>query len=83
MVSLWGGLDDLAVEFRRGGLVKADVLLKAACTDGVEQTEGAEAVDVASVLGHLKGDLYVRLGTQVVDLGRLNLRDDVHEVGAI
>lgn len=45
------GLDDLAVELRGGRLVEADVLGETAGSDGVEETKGAEAVDVAGVLG--------------------------------
>jgi hypothetical protein len=52
-------------------LVEADVVLKACRPDGVEDPERTEAVDVARVLGHLERDLDVRLGAEVVDLGRL------------
>ena len=76
-------LDDLAVELRGGGLVEPDVLLEPAGADGVEETEGPEAVDVTGVFSHLKGDLDVRLGAEVVDLGGLDLGDDVDEVGAV
>ena len=36
-----------------------------------------------SVLGHLKRDLDVRLGTQVIDLRWPNLGNDIDEVGAV
>lgn len=74
-------LDDLAVQLGGGRLVKADVLLEAAGTDGVEQAERAECVDVACVFGHLERNFDVRLGTEVVYLRGLYLRDDVDEVG--
>jgi len=76
-------LDDLSVQFGCGGLVEADVLFEAAGTDGVEETEGAEAVDVSSVFGHFERDLDVGLGTKVVDLGGLDGGDNVDEVGAV
>jgi hypothetical protein len=78
-----GRLDDLAVELGGRGLVEADVLLEPAGPDGVQQTEGAEAVDVAGVFGHLEGDLDVRLGAEVVDLGGLDVGDDVDQVGRV
>lgn len=82
---------------------------EAAGADGVEETEGAEAVNVAlcargvrirssqsseagretvegpthGVLGHVKRDLDVRLSSEVVDLGRLDRRDDRDEVGRV
>lgn len=40
-------LDDLAVEFGSGSLVEADVLLQTDGPDGVEETKGAERVNVA------------------------------------
>lgn len=76
-------LDDLAVELGGGGLVEAHVLLEPAGADRVEQAQRAEAVDVAGVLGHLEGDLDVRLRTEVVHLRGLHLRDDVHEIRAV
>lgn len=78
-----GSLDDLSVQLRSGRLVEPDVLLEAAGTDGVEETEGAEPVDVAGVFSHLEGDLDVRLGAEIVDFSRLGLGDDVDEVGAV
>lgn len=36
-----------------------------------------------SILGHLEGDLDVTLRAKVVHLGRANLGDDVHQIGAI
>jgi hypothetical protein len=59
------------------------VLLEAAGAHGVEQTQGTKSVDIASIFGHVEGDLDVRLCAEVVDLGWLDLRDDIHEVGAI
>ena len=73
-------LDDLAVQLRRRRLVEAHHLLEPARPDRVEQAQRAEPVDVACVLGHLEGDLDVRLRAEVVDLGRADVRDDVDQV---
>jgi hypothetical protein len=59
------------------------VVLEATCAHGIEKAQGAEGVDIACIFGHVEGDLYVRLRTEVVDFGWLDLRDDVYEVGAI
>jgi len=81
-LALWG-LDDLAVELGRGRLIEPDVLLEPAGADGVEETEGPEAIDVAGVFCHLKGDLDVGLRAEVVDLGGLDLGNDIDEIGAV
>lgn len=59
------------------------MLLEAAGADGVEETERPERVDIAGVFGHLERYLDVRLSTKVVDLCRLNLCDDIDEIGGI
>jgi len=59
------------------------VFLEPTGSDGVKQTKSAEAIHVASVFGHLEGDLDVRLGSKVVDLGWLYLGEDVHQVGTV
>lgn len=74
---------DETVELRGGGLVEADVFLETAGTDGVEETEGAEGVDVGGVLCHLEGDFYVGLSTEIVDFGGLDLGEDIDQVGAV
>ena len=60
-----------APERQAAHLVEADVVLEAGRADGVEDPKRAETVNVTSVLGHLERDLDVRLGTKVVNLGRL------------
>ena len=67
-------LNDLSVELRGGSLVESDVLLESSGSDSVEDSEGSESVDVPSVLGHLEGNLDVRLSSQVVDLSGLGER---------
>ena len=59
------------------------MLLESTRTDGIEETECAETIDVTGIFGHLERDLDVRLSTEVVHLSRLDLGDNVHEVGAI
>lgn len=74
---------DETVELRGGGLVETDVFLETAGTDGVEETERAEGIDVGGVLCHLEGDFYMGLGTEIVDFGGLDLGKDVDEVCAV
>ncbi len=76
------GLDE-TVKLRSRRLIESHVVLEAAGAHGVEQTQGTESVDIASIFGHVEGDLDVRLCAEVVDLGWLDLRDDIHKVGAI
>lgn len=79
---LWDGLyQSIKLGSRR--LVEPHVVLEATCAHGIEKAQGAEGVDIACIFGHVEGDLYVRLRTEVVDFGWLDLRDDVYEVGAI
>ena len=81
-LALWR-FDDLAIQFRGGGLVEPHVSLEPDGTNGIEKTEGAHAIDISCILGHLERDLDVRLGSEVVDLGREHLSEDVHEISAV
>lgn len=81
-LGLWA-LDDLPVELGSGRLVESHNTSEAARPDGIQEAQRPEAIDIASVLGHLEGDLDVRLSTKVVQLRRAYLADDVHEVGAV
>jgi len=76
-------LDDFAVQLGRRGLVEPHVLLQPACSDSVEEAESAKPINVPRVFCHLKRDFNVRLRAKIVDLRRLDLCNDVHEVGAI
>lgn len=78
-----GRFDDLAIQFRGRSLVEPHVFLESDGTDGIEKTEGAHAIDIGCILGHLERDLDVRLSAKVVDLGREHLSEDVHEIGAV
>lgn len=64
-------------------LVEANEVSKTAGADGIEETEGSDSINVSSVLGHVEGDLDVRLSAQVVNLGREDLGDDVDEAGRV
>jgi len=72
-----------SVQFGSGGLIESDVFFESTSTDGIEETKGAQAIDVPSVFCHFKGHFDVRLGTKVVNFGGLHLGDDVHQVSTI
>ena len=63
------GLDDLAEDLGRGGLIEANLFAQVflAVADGVEQAQTAESGDVRGVLGVIERDADVGLGTEVVD----------------
>lgn len=69
----------LSVELGRGRLVEPRVLLKPDCADRIEKTESAKAVNVASVLGHVKRHLDVAHGTEVVHLIGPDLEHELHQ----
>jgi hypothetical protein len=50
---------DFAIQFGCGGLVEPDMLFKPASANGIEETEGAESVNVTSVFGHFERDFDV------------------------
>jgi hypothetical protein len=64
-------------------LVETDEMGKATCADGVEKTESADSINIGCVLGHVERDLDVGLGTQVVDLCREDLGDDMDQAGRV
>lgn len=76
-------LNDLAIKLGSGRLVEPDVLFKAAGTDRIQEAQCTQAVNVSGILGHLEGNLDMGLGPKIVDLGWLNLSDDVHEIGTV
>ena len=77
--------DGLYEPVKLGGrrLIEPHVVLEATGAHGIEQTQGTERVDVARILCHVEGDFDVRLRAEIVNLGRLDLRDDVYKVGAV
>ena len=74
---------DETVKLGRRRLIESHMFLEATGAHGVKQTQGTKSVDIASILGHVEGDLDVRLCAEIVDLGWLDLCDDIHKVGAI
>ncbi len=52
-----GNLLDLSKELGSGGLIEAGEVGQPARADGVEQTEGTDAVHLGGVLGHLERNL--------------------------
>ena len=52
------------------------MFLESVGADGVEE-KGTKAVDVTNVFCHLKEDLDMQLGAEVVDLGGLDLSSAV------
>jgi hypothetical protein len=59
------------------------VILEATGAHGIEEAQGTERIDVACIFRHVEGDLYVRLRTEIVDFGWLDLRDDVYEIRTV
>ena len=75
-----GALGGLPVELGGGGLVEPAVGGgEGGETEGLEETEAAEGVDVGGVLGEVEADFDVALGAEVVDLGGAEGGDEVEE----
>jgi len=72
-----------SVKLRSRGLVEPYVVLEATCAYGIEKAQGTDPIDVACIFCHVEGDLYMRLRTEIVDFGWLDLRDDVYEIGTV
>lgn len=79
---LWNLLN-LSVQLRRGSLVELDCLFQSSRTNGIEHTKNTDTVTVGRVFRHVKGDLHVGHGTEIVDLSRLDIGDDGDEIGGI
>jgi len=79
----WWYLTWLHHLWNKAYLVEADEVSKTTGTDGIEETEGSDSINVSGVLGHVKGDLDVGLSTQVIDLGGEDLGNDVDEAGGV
>lgn len=50
------------------------MLLQASRSDSVQNSKRSQPVDITRVLGHLERNFDVRLGSQIVNLGRLTHR---------
>ena len=77
---LWR-LDNLPVHLGATGLVEADRPVSGA--HGLEHPEGAHRRGLGSELRHLEADLDVALGSEVVDLARLDGVEVPDEAGAV
>ncbi|RUS30880.1 hypothetical protein BC938DRAFT_478824 [Jimgerdemannia flammicorona] len=64
-------------------LVEPDLLGQTDGADGIEETEGAEGIDIARVLGHVEGNFDMGLGTEIIDFSGLDLGNDVHQTGGV
>ena len=51
--------------------------------DGFEDAKYAYGIDIGCELWSIEGDLYVRLGGEVVDLGRLDFVDQFNQTHTI
>ncbi len=47
--------------------------------DSFEDSQCAESIDIARIFGDIKADLNMALGSEVVNLVRLNFSDDSYE----
>mmetsp|Transcript_6988 Transcript_6988/g.11601 ORF Transcript_6988/g.11601 Transcript_6988/m.11601 type:complete len:240 (+) Transcript_6988:495-1214(+) len=84
----WSGLRlrdllDLSVKLRGGCLVETHSLFETSSTDGIEHTQDTDSVTVSGVLWHIKGNLDVGHGTEIVDLSWLDIGDDGNQVGGV
>ena len=79
---MWNFLD-LSVEFRSGGLVESDGLFQSGCADGVEHSEDTDSITVGCVFWHIKTDLHVGHGSEIIDFGGLGVGGDGDEIGGI
>ena len=80
------GLRDLlhlAVKLGGGGLVELDLLFHTTSADGIEHAKNANTIGIGGVLGHIEGNLDVRHGAEVVDLGGADLGNDGDQVSSI
>ena len=70
---------DLAVELAGRGLIDAAGLGESAQTHRLEDAQHTGRVDVGGELGRVERHLHVTLRSEVVDLVRLHLRDDLED----
>ena len=78
-----GDLLHLAVKLGGGGLVEFGLFRQAQDPDRLQHPQDTQCVHIAGVLGHIKADLHMALGSQIVDLVRLNQTDDPDQAGRI
>ena len=64
-------------------MVEADLVHEAGFADGLEDAEGAEAVDVAGVFGDIIRDADMGLGAKIVDLVGLEIVEEFHHLHGV
>jgi hypothetical protein len=74
---------NLTIQLTSGRLVKAHLLLEARGTNGIQHAKDTDSVTVGSILGHVKRNLDMTHGSQVINLRRFNIGDYANEVGGI
>lgn len=64
-------------------MVEASPLLQAGDTDGLQDSEGAYAIGIGSVLRCLEGNRNVAHGREVANLIGLHLLNDAYQIGGV
>jgi len=76
-----GVCQGIPVQFGGAGLVEFGFYTGFA--DGVEETQGADAVNFGGIFGHFERDLHVRLGAEVINFTGMDFFDQAVEVTRI
>ena len=64
-------------------LINAAGTGKSADADRLQNPQNAQGIHIAGIFGHVKADLHMGLGRQIVDFIRLYLTDDANQAGGI
>ena len=78
-----GGLQCLAVKFRRRGLVEARASAQSQDANRLQQSKRPQPVRVGRVFGGLEAHLHMALRREIVDFVRLGFLDDANDVGRV
>ena len=73
----------LSVEFRGGSLVEFCFVCQPQDPDSLQDSQYAQGVHITGILRNVKTDLYMALGSQVVDFVRLHHPDNPDQGGGI
>jgi hypothetical protein len=76
---LLGYFGYLAEELGGAGLIDLTGLAQSADTNGFQQTEGTDTVNLGGIFGYVEADLDMALGCKVIDLRRLDFRNDTDQ----
>ena len=74
---------DLAIKLTGRGLVKSNFFFHTHGSDCIQHSKDTNTVRIRSVLGHVKGNLYVTHGSEIVNFGGSDLRNDGNEICGI